>query len=179
MPQLVRRERGRGHRPERPRRCRAALRRFRGGGAGLSRGAANRPRGRLRRGRGHLHGQSGCAGAGPGRLAGGRGPGPRGPALVRKAGPPGIDRLQTATASPRPWCGRARPPRPCPTPGARWRSTPGSARPTSKPPARRCGSASLDRPFGLRNWNPALGLGGYRVGSAMTSPRARSGVRSR
>ena len=41
-------------------------------------------------------------------------------------------------ASPRPWCGRGRPPRPCPTPGARWRSTPGSARPTSKPPARRC-----------------------------------------
>ena len=26
---------------------------------------------------------------------------------------------------------------------------------TSKPPARRCESASLDRPFGLRNWNPA------------------------
>ena len=35
------------------------LRRSRGGGAGLSRGAAGGPRGRLRRGRGHLHGQSG------------------------------------------------------------------------------------------------------------------------
>ena len=28
-------------------------------------------------------------------------------------------------------------------------------RPTSKPRARRCGNASLDRPFGLRNWHPA------------------------
>ena len=56
--------------------------------------------------------------------------------LSEKRGPPGIDRRPTAAASPRPWCGRERPPRPYPTPGARWRSSPGSARPTSKKPAR-------------------------------------------
>lgn len=43
------------------------------------------------------------------------------------------------------WCGRGSPPRPYPTPGARWRSTPASARPTSKPPARPLRKARLER----------------------------------
>lgn len=81
-----------------------------------------------------------------------------------------IARAATVGHSPRRWCGRGRSLRPCSTPGARWRSTPGLAGPTSKPPARRCGSASLDRLFGLRNSNRALGLGGYRVGPTMMSP---------
>jgi tetratricopeptide (TPR) repeat protein len=47
-----------------------------------------------REGVANLHGQSGVDGAGPGRLAGGREAGPRGPALVRKGGSPGINCLQ-------------------------------------------------------------------------------------
>ena len=82
------------------------LRRSRGGGAGLSRGAADSPRVRCRRGRGRLYGRSRRAGATPGRLAGGRGPSPRGPALGRKAGPPEIDRLRLPPSRPGPRAAR-------------------------------------------------------------------------
>jgi hypothetical protein len=49
---------------------------------------------------------------------------------------------------------QGKPPRPYPMPGARWRSIPGSDRPSSKPPARPSRNASLDHPLGFRNETP-------------------------
>ncbi|MEI7820226.1 MAG: tetratricopeptide repeat protein, partial [Verrucomicrobiota bacterium] len=90
--------------------------------------------------------------------------------LAREALPlsEGIHRQElspsTTTASPKPSCDKGRPPRPCPTPGARWKSTPASAHPISpmpRPPSpsasrRRQSSPTLQRaePSGIRSRFP-------------------------
>ena len=119
---LNRGERGRGDRPQRPRRGRAACGRLRGRGARLPRSAADRAEGQLP-GRGRQRTPATWPGW---RSTGSNGPRRSGWPARRwrwprsSAGRSWWDR--TAIASPRPCSARAGPPRRCPSPAAQWRS---------------------------------------------------------